>query len=312
MEETMIQIENLSVAYGRPGRDQVQALKGVNLEVQRGEIFGLLGPNGAGKTTLLSVLEGLVRPQEGRALLGGMDAMRRKDRTRRLLGTQLQQTAMIDDLTVQELVELYASLYQVYLSKAQVLELLERFGLADKARVFARRLSGGQRQRLALAVAVAHDPKIVLLDEPTSALDPKARRDMWALIRRLHEEGRTVILTTHSMEEAEALCRRVAIIDRGRLVASGPPARLIANLEAGTIIKTDLELSLDLILPLPGVVQAHYTGQRLEVETRTPDETLAALSALAREHNSRLGDISLRQPNLEDVFLQLTGRSLAA
>ncbi len=312
MDETMIQIERLSVSYGKTGPEQVQALRGISLEVQKGEIFGLLGPNGAGKTTLLSVLEGLIKPQEGQAFLNGLDAVHQKDRTRRLLGTQLQQTAMIDDLTVQELVTLYASLYQVYLTRAQVSALLERFGLAEKARVYARRLSGGQRQRLALAVAVAHNPKIVLLDEPTSALDPKARRDMWTLIRSLHEEGRTVILTTHSMEEAEALCRRVAIIDRGRLVASGPPARLIANLEAGTIIKTDLELPLDLVLPLPGVVQARYTGQRLEVETHTPDDTLAALAALARKHDRRLGDVSLRQPNLEDVFLQLTGRPLAA
>ncbi len=310
MQETIIRIDNLVVSYGRPGSGGTQALRGVSLEVQKGEIFGLLGPNGAGKTTLLSVLECLLKPQSGRVEVQGLDVTRHPARVRRLLGNQLQQTALIDDLTVQELVQLYAALYQVYLSPAEIRALLERFELADQARVYPRRLSGGQRQRLALAIAIAHGPQIVLLDEPTSALDPQARRKMWALIRDLHEEGRTVILTTHSMEEAEALCGRVTIIDQGRLVADGTPARLVAGLQAGTMIRTDLDLPLEVILPLPGVLHARHSGQYLEVETRQPNETLAALAALAGQRNRLLGEVSMRQPNLEDVFLQLTGRPL--
>lgn len=312
MEKNVIKIENLKAAYGKPGPKQVQALRGISFEVERGEIFGLLGPNGAGKTTLLSVLEGLMKPASGKVTVNGRDAVRHSSEIRRLLGTQLQHTALVEELTVRELVHLYAALYQVYLSTEQVASLLERFGLNEKAQAYPRRLSGGQRQRLALAVAITHDPQIVLLDEPTGALDPQARREIWALIHGLHEEGRTVILTTHSMEEAEALCRRVAIIDRGELVAVGAPTRLIATLESGTIIKTDLELPVDLILPLPGVIQARYTGQRLEIETGDPDKTLKALSTLARQHKRRMGEVSLRQPNLEDVFLHLTGRPLEA
>lgn len=310
MEEAIIQIENLVVNYGRPGPRQVQALKGVSLEVYRGEIFGLLGPNGAGKTTLLSVLEGLVKPGSGRVRVQGIDVTRDPTGVRRLLGTQLQQTALIDDLTVEELIYLYASLYQVFLTKEQIYSLLERFDLVEQRRVYPRRLSGGQRQRLAVAAAIAHDPQIVLLDEPTSALDPQARRKIWGMIRSLHEDGRTVILTTHSMEEAELLSGRVSIIDRGQQVAEGSPARLIASLDAGTMISTVLELPLEEVQAVPGVVKARYTGQHLEVESWQPNETLAALTALAERYRQPLGEVSMRQPNLEDVFLHLTGRAL--
>ncbi len=269
----VISVKNLSAVYGRPGPNQVQALKGINLEVEPGEVFGLLGPNGAGKTTLLSTLEGLHPPAEGELRVGGLDVARQTREVKRLLGIQLQHTAVLEDLKVYELVEFYAALYDVFLARSAIEELLARFDLSEKANAYPRQLSGGQRQRLALAVAVANDPQVVLLDEPTGALDPQARRSMWALIRRLHDEGRTVLLTTHSMEEAEALCRRVAIIDRGQLIALDTPARLVAALDAGSMLKTDLELPLESVKPLPGVLTARYTGQHLEVETRQPTET---------------------------------------
>jgi ABC-2 type transport system ATP-binding protein len=305
-----IKIENMYAEYRSWGARPVEALLGINFEVQSGEVFGLLGPNGAGKTTLLSVLEGLHAPSAGRVLVGDEDVTREPKRVRQRLGIQLQQTALLEDLRVHELIEFYAGLYNVFLGPAQVQTLLERFDLVDKAQTYPRRLSGGQRQRLALAVAIANDPDIVLLDEPTGALDPQARRMIWALIRSLHEEGRTVLLTTHSMEEAEALCRRVAIIHRGQLVAVNTPGRLIAGLNAGAMIKVDLELPLQEIQPLPAVIRARYTGQHLEVESREPGETLAALSSMAQQRGLRLGDVSIRQPNLEDVFLQLTGQTL--
>jgi ABC-2 type transport system ATP-binding protein len=312
MNETMIQIDQIQAVYGRPGPGQVQALRTVSLEIEKSEIYGLLGPNGAGKTTLLSVLEGLHPPASGSVRIAGLDVASNATAVKKLLGIQLQQTALMDDLTARELVTLYASLYELYLSRREVENLLARFGLEDKANVYPRRMSGGQRQRLALAVAVANDPQVVLLDEPTGALDPGARRAIWSLIRELHQEGRTVLITTHSMEEAEALCRRVAIIDQGRLVAADTPGHLIARLGAGSMIKTDLDLPLEVVQPLPGVLQARYTGQHLEVETRQPSETLGELGRLAVQYGRRLGDVTVRQPNLEDVFLHLTGHSLEA
>ena len=309
MSEPILHLTDLRAVYLR-GRERVVALDGASLSVQRGEIFGLLGPNGAGKTTMLSILEGLVRPERGAAVLDGIDILANPRAARQTLGIQLQRSALIDDLTAVELVRLYAALYDVRLDRAGAVALLARFGLAAEADAFARRLSGGQQQRLALAVAVANDPRVVLLDEPTSALDPRARRAVWDMIRALHTDGRTVLLTTHSMEEAEALCSRVAIIDRGRIVASDTPAALVEGLAAATVLKTALEVPLDRVGPLPGVRAARYTGAYLEVETAEPQLTLAALQRLAADHGRPVSEITLRPPNLEDVFLKLTGRSL--
>ncbi len=308
--QDIIHLTNVHAAYQR-GRNRVVALDGVDLAVRRGEIFGLLGPNGAGKTTLLSIIEGLLRPESGQAFVDGIDALADPNEAKRRLGIQLQRSALLDDLTAAELVRLYAALYEVELSAAQASELLARFGLADKAGTFARRLSGGQQQRLALALAVANDPQIVLLDEPTAALDPRARRDVWEMIRRLHEEGRTIVLTTHAMEEAEALCSRVAIIDAGRIVACDTPAALVAGLGAHPMLKAALELPLEAVRPLPGVRAVRYSGQHLEVETAAPQDTLAALQRLAADRGRLVGEVTVRPPNLEDVFLKLTGKSLS-
>jgi ABC-2 type transport system ATP-binding protein len=311
MNETIISIDELSAGYGR-GRQRVQALENVTLSIERGEIFGLLGPNGAGKTTLLSCIEGIHQPAAGRVSIDGVDVERQPHAAQQFLGIQLQHTALLDDLTVAELIQVYAALYQVYLTPAQIRLLLARFDLQDKARSLARRLSGGQRQRLALALALANDPQIILLDEPTSALDPRARRAVWDLIRTFHQEGRTIVITTHAMEEAEALCGRVAIIDDGRIVACDTPVQLIAALEAYPVLKTGFDAPLPQVEALPGVRMARYTGEYLELETAEPQATLAALQSLAVELRRPIGEITLRQPNLEDVFLKLTGRSLAA
>lgn len=311
MNQSVIQIESLSASYGR-GQRLVQALHDVSLEVRAGEIFGLLGPNGAGKTTLLSCVEGLHKPAEGRVRIDGVDVAGQPAVTKGKLGIQLQHTALLDDLTVAELVEVYAGLYQVYLSGEQVSTLLDRLELGEQRKKLARRLSGGQKQRLALALSIANDPQIVLLDEPTSALDPQARRAMWGIIRELHSEGRTIVITTHSMEEAEALCGRVAIIDLGRVIACDTPARLIAGLDATPVLKTSLEVPLEQVRSLPGVHGTRYSGQYLEIETSQPQTTLAALQEMARELGRSVGDVMLRQPNLEDVFLKLTGKQLGA
>jgi ABC-2 type transport system ATP-binding protein len=306
MSQPMIDAKNLTAAYG-----SVTALNGVNLRVEQGEIFGLLGPNGAGKSTLLACIEGLHKPKQGQVQVGGLNVQSDSAATKRKLGIQLQKTALMDDLTVAELVEVYAALYEVYLTSEQITQLLKQFDLVEKRNTLARRLSGGQQQRLALAVAIANDPQIVLLDEPTSALDPHARRAVWDIVRQLHDEGRTIVLTTHAMEEAEALCGRIAIIDRGQIVACDTPGALIANLQLNSMLKATVELPLDQVRALPSVSNARYTGQHLEMETAKPEVTLTALHELAARSGRSIRDVMLRQPNLEDVFLKLTGHTLA-
>jgi ABC-2 type transport system ATP-binding protein len=302
----MIDIHDLTATYG-----SLTALKGVNLSVQKGEIFGLLGPNGAGKSTLLACVEGLHTPKSGEVRVGGVNVQADPMSAKKQLGIQLQKTALLDDLTVAELVEVYAALYEVFLTRSQIDTLLERFGLLEKRNVLARRLSGGQQQRLALAVSIANDPQIVLLDEPTSALDPHARRAVWDEIRRLHDEGRTIVLTTHAMEEAEALCGRIAIIDHGMVVACDTPSALIADVDLSAMLKATVELPLEKVRGLPHVTSARYSGQHLEVSTTKPEVTMAALQELAERSGRSVRDVTLRQPNLEDVFLKLTGRELA-
>ncbi len=311
MRPTIIQLEGLSAVYGRGDR-QVVALREVNLEIYQGEIFGLLGPNGAGKTTLLSCLEGLHQPAQGVVEVGGLNVASHPQAVKQMLGIQLQSTHLLEYLTVAELVEVYAALYEVYLSPAQITALLEQFELADLRGRLASRLSGGQVQRLALALAIANDPQIVLLDEPTEALDPRSRRAVWGMIRNLHDQGRTIVITTHAMEEAEALCGRVAIIDQGQVISCDTPAQLIAELNAHPVLKTSLDVPLEHIRELPGVQATRYSGQYLEIETAQPQATLAALQELAAGLGRSLGDVMMRQPNLEDVFLKLTGRQLSA
>lgn len=310
MSELAIDVRDVHMHYGK-GRRRVEALKGVSLDVRRGEIFGLLGPNGAGKTTLLSCIEGLHHPDTGAIFVAGIDVLRDPQRARRKLGIQLQSTALIDGLTALELIEVYAALYEVYLSRRHILALLEQFDLVDQAPRRAKQMSGGRQQRLALAIALSTDPEIVLLDEPTGALDPAARREVWRLIRTLKEQGRTIVITTHSMDEAEALCGRVAIIDEGRIVACDSPQRLIAAADVQPVLKATVDLSLEALPSLPGAIQMRHVGEHLEIETANPEATLQALYASAQQHGRLVRDITVRQPNLEDVYLKLTGRRLA-
>ena len=305
--EWAIDISDLAHTYTQGARNTM-ALQGVNLRVRRNEIFALLGPNGAGKTTLLSALEGLLQPARGTVRIAGQPVAAGK----RLLGIQLQRTALLENLTARELIELYAGLYCMYLSRAQIDGLLAQFDLREQADKLTRRMSGGQQQRLALALALANDPQIVLLDEPTESLDPHARRTIWVIIRQLREQGRTVLFTTHQMDEAEALCDRVAILDRGQLVACDTPARLVAGLGAYPVLKATVELPVERVRELTGVLRADYSGANLEIETAQPQDTLAALYGLAAAQGRIVNDVALRQPNLDDGYLKLTGKPLAA
>ena len=221
--EPIIEVHDLVVAY-----KDVRAVDGLSLTVLRGEIFGLLGPNGAGKTSTLATIEGLRRTDAGSVRIAGYDISGGATAAvKQLLGVQLQTSAMFSELRLTELLELYAALYNMFPTRSQLIALLGRFGLAQKAGARAEQLSGGQQQRLALALAVINDPQIVLLDEPTTGLDPQARRGIWAIIRRMQAEGRTVLLTTHSMEEAQELCDRIGIVDAGKLIALDTPLELI-------------------------------------------------------------------------------------
>jgi ABC-2 type transport system ATP-binding protein len=300
-----IDIAGLEVAYGA-----VKAVRNVSLRVRHGEIFGLLGPNGAGKTTTLSAIEGLVQPQAGRVQVLGYDVRTHAGEVKRRLGISLQTTSFFDMLKVWELVRFYAGLYDVTLNKAQVLDLLTRFELQEKANVQAEQLSGGQQQRLALVLAIANNPEIVILDEPTTGLDPQARRNVWESIRQIRAEGRTVLMTTHYMEEAQELCHRVAIIDRGEIIALDTPGGLINSLHADSLITVTMRLPEDQVRALPDVTAVRYEGDKLSVQTSNAQETVFGLQALAVEHRQLLTDLSIKQPDLEDVFITLTGRKI--
>ncbi|MCS6846108.1 MAG: ABC transporter ATP-binding protein [Anaerolineae bacterium] len=298
MEALAIEVKGVSAHYGA-GRRRVEALKDVSVEVRRGEIFGLLGPNGAGKTTLLSCIEGLHRLDRGSICVAGIDVLHNSRPAKRKLGVQLQSTALMEGLTALELLKAYAALYEVYPTRAALMALLARFGLAEQAHKRAKQMSGGQQQRLALAIALVTDPQIVLLDEPTSALDPHARRALWEMIHAIHEEGRTIIITTHNMDEAESLCSRVAIMDAGRIVACDTPSQLIASTGARPVLRAAIELPPDDVQPLAGAVQMRRAGEYLEVETVDPTATLQSLYELAARHSRAVRDIVVRQPNLE-------------
>jgi ABC-2 type transport system ATP-binding protein len=292
------------------------AVAGLDLAVSDGEIFGILGPNGAGKTTTLEMIEGLRQPDAGEVRVAGLDPVADGDAVRRLIGVQLQATALFDYLTVAELVELFAGLYDADASAARVAALIGLVGLAEKAGARVAQLSGGQRQRVAVAVALVNDPRIVFLDEPTTGLDPAARRALWSTIRSIRDGGATVVLTTHYMEEAEMLCDRVAVLHRGQLIACDTPAALVRALGADATIRARAAGGLDVtaLAALPGTVgvDAEAEGGRSEeIRLRSADAqaTLLGLLALAEAEGATLTGLSSTQATLEDVFLALTGRN---
>ena len=303
--QAVIEIERLEVNYG-----PVKAVQGISFEVKQGEIFGLLGPNGAGKTTTLSVIEGLVKPQAGRVQVLGYDVTRQAAQVKRQLGLSLQTTSFFDNLKLWELLRFYAGFYEVFLSKTEIMRLLARFELEEKANVQAKQLSGGQQQRLALALAIANDPQIVILDEPTTGLDPQARRNVWEVIRQIRDEGRTVVLTSHYMEEAQELCHRIGIIDRGQIIALDSPGGLINSLQADSRIIVTAQLPEAKVLALPGVSAVRYEGDKLQISTNQAQETMLGLQQLAIEGRQLLTDLSIKQPDLEDVFISMTGRKI--
>ncbi|HVM57042.1 MAG TPA: ABC transporter ATP-binding protein [Gaiellaceae bacterium] len=285
----------------------VEAVRGVSLTVERGEVFGIVGPNGAGKTTTLEMIEGLREPDAGEIRVLGEPVWPHPDRIQRRIGVQLQNSAFFDFLSTQELLELFARFYGP-VSPARVARVLETVGLEGKAGARVSELSGGQQQRVAIALALVHEPEIVFLDEPTTGLDPQARRNLWDVVRAIHDEGRTVILTTHYMEEAEQLCDRVAIMDEGLVVALDTPRELVHALGPGGRVAFEGSLDGTTLGALAGVKEVHAENGGWELSTTSIRATLPALLALAEDGGREIGWLTVKRRSLEDVFLALTGR----
>ena len=310
---TAIEIRNLHCTY--PGK---KAVDGVSFAVLKGEIFGILGPNGAGKSTTLEIIEGLRTPDARPDTTVSVDGLDVKDRRQRdelhhRIGLQLQTSALFEELSVRENLEMLASLYR---RSKPVEGLLKEFNLEDKAKPRTGTLSGGQQQRVALAAALLNDPQIVFLDEPTTALDPQARRNVWDSIRALQQAGKTVILTTHYMEEAEALCDRVAIMDTGRIVALGTPAQLIRQYASEQTITANFASPVYRNIPanelanLPAVTRTVPTANGYILHTTNLAEAMNGLLHTAEQYGAAVAEISTHSPTLEDVFINLTGKML--
>jgi ABC-2 type transport system ATP-binding protein len=286
------------------------AVNGLDLEIEAGECFGLLGPNGAGKTTTVEMIEGLYRPDAGTIELFGMAWGTGKDREiRERFGVQLQETQLADKLTVAEVLRLFRSFYR---RGRRVDELISLLALEEESDRYFSRLSGGQKQRVAVGCALVGDPELLFLDEPTTGLDPRARKSLWTIVERYREQGRSVLITTHYMEEAAALCDRVAVMDQGKIIALGTPRSLVDSLGIVQFVEFDVAHPLDEapLAALPSVAAVTRRGQhyRLRVE-----RSLAALSSvlaeLSRQNVQPIG-LSTHQATLDDVFLDLTGRAL--
>lgn len=296
-----IVVQHVRKTYGA-----VTACRDVCLTVAEGELFGVLGPNGAGKTTLIEILEGLRRPDSGTVSVLGTDPSRRDSRTLLRIGVQTQASAFFTRLTALEHLETVAALYGAPRRAAR--EAIERFDLTASAGIRVERLSGGQRQRLGIAAALVHDPDLVFLDEPTAALDPRARLDLWDLMRAIRDRGKTIVYTTHQLDEAEALCDRVAIMSGGEVVAVGDPLELVDSLDQPVRVFVPRErISVGAARDLPGVDEARTEGASTVIATRAPGLVLSAVTEIAGVQGIRT-----RTASLEDVFLALTGKDFAA
>jgi ABC-2 type transport system ATP-binding protein len=301
-----LQVRNLRKAY-----QDVVAVDGLDLEVHSGECFGLLGPNGAGKTTTVEICEGLNTPDGGEVLVLGRRWGHDDRELRQLLGISLQETQFSEKLTVDETVQLFRSFYKRGPSPADVIAMVQ---LQEKARSRVGGLSGGQKQRLALACALVGDPELLFLDEPTTGLDPQSRRQLWELIERFKADGRSILLTTHYMDEAERLCDRVAIIDHGRMIALGAPQALIARLEAEHVVEFALAepsaIDESLLRAIDGVCAAERRNGTYRLQVSELHRAMPSLLAELRRQGVQLAELRTHSATLEDVFVSLTGRHL--
>ncbi len=309
----VIEVKNLRKVYSLPRKERreghsfFEAVKGTNFSVQQGEIFGILGPNGAGKTTTLEILEGLNLQTSGDVSVLGLNNKTHSEEIKMRIGVQLQSSEYINAMSLSELLELFASFYG---KKADVDELLGLVNLTDKKNALVKDLSGGQKQRFTLASSLVNDPEILFLDEPTTGLDPRARRDVWELVRHIHARGITIVLTTHYMEEAEYLCDRVAIMDSGEILAINNPRQLINDLSHTTQVSflTDNNISDELWTGISGIEKTYNTKPKVIVEVSTLD-VIGEMVARLREKNITFSSFNVKTATLEDVYLDLTGKA---
>ena len=304
MGSAVIQVEGLYKSYGA-----VEALRGVSFEVEEGEVFGLLGPNGAGKTSTVEILEGMRTPDSGIARVCGLDPEKSGIEFKEQIGAVLQSTSLPDKIRVQEAIELFA---QFYKRRANTDDLLKRFQLEEKRNAFYSQLSGGQKQRLALAMALVNDPRVVFLDEPTAGLDPQVRREIYDIIEELKRDKKTVLLTTHYIEEAERLCDRVAIVDQGRVIAHGTP-RELKHASVGTTrieVRVAKPITDGALARLDGISNCREFDGAYVMHSSRPPQTIVALVKHLESENNELQSLEMFSPSLEDAFIELTGRRL--
>ena len=300
-----------------PSAGDVVALEALDLDIRAGEFFGLLGPNGAGKTTAIGILTTRVRPTSGQAIVAGADVVQDSVRVRQTIGVVPQRPNADLSLNVLENLQFHAAYFgiPVAIATKRAFELLERLGLADKAGSKMAEMSGGQQQRLMIVRALMHEPDIIFLDEPTVGLDPQARLDLWEILRDLHRRGRTIVMTTHYMDEADRLCDRLAIIDRGKLLALDTPRTLKAKAPGGTLIELVLDgdsaPAAEIAETIEGVTRVEAKDGILRAHSNRGGQTLPALIEAAETAGRTVTDIHLLQPSLETLFVSLTGRKLA-
>jgi ABC-2 type transport system ATP-binding protein len=300
----IIEVKNLTKKYG-----SFTAVDNINFEVWQGETFGILGPNGAGKTTTLEMIEGLKFISSGEVTLDGNDVKTQGQEVKSKIGVQLQSSSFFDGLNLIELIETFASLYN---RRVDAQKLLSQVQLTEKANNQVKELSGGQKQRLSIAVALVNDPKVLFLDEPTTGLDPQARHNLWELVKQIKSQGKTIVLTTHYMEEAQVLCDRIAIMDHARIVALDTTENLLkqSGVASTIIFRTNRPFDMTYLKTLPGVDKASESDGVYRLQCSNPQSTLPSLFQRAQDSNLEILDLKLTNPTLEDVFLTLTGHEL--
>ncbi|RJQ31735.1 MAG: ABC transporter ATP-binding protein [Actinobacteria bacterium] len=300
---SLIEVKDLAKSY-----EGLKAVDGVSFAVDKGEIFGILGPNGAGKTTTMEMVEALRPIDSGSVLIKGLDVAKNAHKVKQMIGIQLQSTSLFDYLTVAETIDLFASFYH---RSVDITEILDEVSLTDKADAFFPSLSGGQKQRVSVALALVNDPEAVFLDEPTTGLDPQARRHLWDVVEATRQKGKSIVLTTHYMEEAETLCDRIAIMDHGKIIEIGTPHELITKLAGDSAIEFSAkELPSKKVEAISTVKGLKSTENRHLVFTTRPQETIIELMTLSKNTGFDVYDLQIRSGTLEDVFINLTGRRL--
>lgn len=304
MTEPILRVTNLVKRYG-----DVEAVRGVSFSVEKGEVFGLLGPNGAGKTSTIEIIEGLRTADGGQISVCGLDPQSNPDALKHEIGAALQSTALPDKLRVSEALNLFASFYK---RRRSTEDLIKRFGLEEKRNTFYNQLSGGQKQRLALAIALVNDPQVIFLDEPTAGLDPQVRREIYDIIEELKRDKKTIVLTTHYIEEAERLCDRVAIVDHGKVITQGTPREL--KQASGNNTRVEVRLarpeSEEALKSLEGVSDCRALNGAYALQCPRPPQAIVALVKYLEAQNNELLGLEISTPSLEDVFIELTGRRL--